>query len=224
MALRYFFLDDKRLYKTRNKLKGNPRILKFEPEYFWTSGFPTPTPSYESIKDLIQKDSRFKKFRKERFSTSKLLIQEENIIDIRNMIFTRSNDDSNAGRMLLHLIEGNRKADTFTGIHYLPNPLPGYIHNFKLVDPPNEQGIYTASFEIQEENGKVLRKENLSTLFPGEWSFQKLYDECLYALNHRIKSDQFQSFYKSITRSGIPVEIYFDKTESTIRTLYPIRL
>lgn len=221
---RYFFLDDKNFYHTRNKLRGNPRIIKFDPATFWLRGMTTPNPSFSTVEELIKRDKRFKQFRKERPSTASLIAKEENVINVKDMVFSSDSDNSQAGRMLLHLIEGNRKAKEFTGIHHLQYPLPQFIENFKIIDPPNKQGVYTASFEVREANGKKLTKKNTTTLFPKDWSLQQVYDECLYALNNKIRIEGTQSAYRSMTLSGIPVEIHFDKEEKVIRTLYPIRV
>lgn len=223
MAIKYFFLNEKKLFHSKNKLRGNPRIVKFDPTMFWLKGLSEPTPSFSTVSELVQKDKRFKQFKKERPKTALLLTNEENIINLKDMVLASSRDDSQAGRMLLHVIEGTRASKQFSGIHHLPDPLPDYVINFQIVEQPNHLGVYTATFQIREKDGTILEKENISTLFPKDWSPQKLYDECLVALNKKVKIDGTKASYTSFTLSGIPVEIHFDESEERIRTLYPIR-
>lgn len=219
----YFFLNEPKIYQSRNKLKGNPRIVKFDPAIFWMRELKTPSPSYATVEELVENDKRFKEFKKQRPSTWRKLTLPENIVEFADMVLSSDYDASQAGRMLLHLVEGSRKSKQFSGIHHLPDPLPHYIKHFKIIEPADKFGVYTASFEILEGNGKILQKENNSTLFPKDWSRQRLYDECLYALNNKVKAETSLCFYRSKTICGIPVEIYFDPEEKNIRTLFPIR-
>lgn len=220
---KYFFLNEKKLHKSKNTLRGNPRIVKFDPSIFWIRNMPEPNPSFPSVMELVQKDKRFKEFKKERPKTASLLMLNENIIDIRDMVIASSTDNAQAGKMLMHLIEGNRTSKQFTGIHHLPDPLPAYIINLRVIEPPDIYGVYRASFQLLDQDGSILEKENISTLFPSNWSKQKLYEECLYALDHKTPFQGSRSFYTSETFSGIPVEMHFDSSGEKIRTLYPIR-
>lgn len=219
----YFFLNEKNLYRSRNNLQGNPRIIEFDPTTFWTKGLKAPSPSYATVEELVKKDKRFRDFKKGKPTTAAKLAKPANVIQIKDLVLTSDRDNSQAGRMLLHLIEGKRYPKQFSGIHHLPFPLPPHIVGFRIIEPPDKFGVYTAQFEIQEKNGKLLRKEKHSTLFPKHWSPQRLYDECLFALNRKIKLEGTISTYRSTTISGIPVEIHFDQEEKEIRTLYPLR-
>jgi Bacterial EndoU nuclease len=218
---KYFFLNEKDLHYSDNKLIGNPQIIKFDPSMFWLMGLSTPSPSYSSIEKLIKSDKRFKEFSKRKHSTSKLLAMEENITLIKDAILTSESDDNQAGNMIRHIVEGNRMSKDFTGIHHITDPLPYHIKNYQEIAPPNEKGVYVASFEVVK-NGKTLRKEKESTMFPKNWSNQRVYDECKYALENRIQDKAEPRLYKSVTLSGIPVEMYFDDN-GKIKTLYPIR-
>lgn len=218
----YLFLNEKNLHASRNKLKGNPRIVKFDPATLWMKGLRTPSPSYSSLEELVKNDKQFRAFKKEKPTTWRKLTEPGNIVDMTDMVLATDRDNSQAGNMLMHLVKGSRNSKQFSGIHHLPDPLPHYIENFKIIEPLDKFGVYTASFEIREENGKALQKENNSTIFPKGWSRQQLYDECLFALNHKFKIEGASSSYRSTTISGIPVEIHFDKDEKKIRTLYPV--
>jgi len=221
---KYMFVNDKHFHYTGNHLAGNPRIIKFDPYIFPMNGLKIPNPSYESVAELVCKDRAYKEFKKLRHSTALLIAMEENINFITKLVLSDDNDDDQAGNMIKHVIEGNRKSKDFTGVHHLSSTLPKHIVNLKIIDPPNHQGVYTASFDIISENGKVLSKKDGSTLFPSDWTEQKVYDECLYALKYRVKQDDSGCYFRSTTHSGIPVEIFFDNEGKRITTLYPIRL
>lgn len=223
---KYFFLDDRNFYRSRNTLRGNPRIIKFDPYMFWIKRMDIPSPSFSTVNELSKKDQRFVRFRKERPRSAALLSRENHIIDTRDLVLTGNADHIQAGRMLLHIIEGNRNTKEFSGIHFLPLELPTYVKNFVEVEPPNEQGISRVTFDIENDNGKLLKKKDdgFSTLFPRHWSFQDLYDECLFALEHRVRIPESQNSFTGATRSGIPVEMHFNEKGNFINTLYPIRI
>lgn len=220
---KYVFLNDNNLFHTGNKLIGNPRIVKVDPYVFLMNDLKISNPSYDTIEDLANNDKAFKQFKKRKPAAAAKIIMDENVIFMKSMVLASEYDNDQAGNMLLHLVEGDRRRKEFTGIHYLPAELPAYVGNFKVIDPPDQLGVYTASFEIVTKSGKTLPKKNITSLFPRDWSLQRLYDECLYALNHKTKIDSTKPSYRSVTKCGIPVEIHFDKAEEKIKTLYPIR-
>lgn len=223
MSWRYYFVNYNVVF-TGNKLAGNPRIVKINPSHFWSKGAPLPSPSYETLEELKQLDKGYRNFKKIRPSTAKLIASPEHIQEMHDVMIGSKYDDAQMGNMLKHLMEGTMKSKEFSGIHYLPTPHPDFITNYKEIAPPNHVGVYTASFEIRKGKKILIKKDN-STIFPKDWSRQRVYDECLFALNNRIKVgvNQESIAYKSSTKSGIPVEIYFNLAETRINTLYPIR-
>lgn len=218
---KYFFLNEPNLFVQGNRFKKNPRIVKFDPATFWISECPLPKPSFNSINDLIKKDKRFVDYRKQRPNTWKFIIEDDIIIDLSELIFTGERDDEQAGNMLLHLINGAQNGKQFSGVHYMPNPIPSMFSDFKEIAPIDSKGVSIATFKMVI-NDKVREKENGSSLFPRNWSPQKLYDECLYALNNKVIDSISENIYRSQTISGIPVIIHFNSTHTRISTLYPI--
>lgn len=193
---------------------------------FLIKGLDIPSPSFSTVNDLLKKDLRFGRFKKERPKSAMLLSQDNRIIDTRDLILTGNADNTQAGRMLMHVIEGRRNSKEFSGIHFLPKELPPYVKNFVEFEPPNAQGISRVTFDIENDKGKLLKKKDdgFSTLFPRHWSLQDLYDECLFALEGRVGIPGSRNSFTGRTRSGIPVEMHFNETGDFIKTLYPIRL
>lgn len=223
MGWRYYFINENVAY-TGNVLPNNPRIVKINPMHFLTKGLPPPMPNFETLDELLAHDKRYEDFKKIRPGTSKIITLPEHIHEMQDVIIGRQSDIDQMGNMLKHVMEGLIKGREFSGIHYLPTPLPDFIINFKEIAPPDHFGVYIASFEIKKGNDSLTKRYN-STIFPKDWSRQKVYDECLYALNNKIKvvTKKKSVLYNSSTLSGIPVEIYFNLDETRINTLYPIR-
>src|SRR5690348_3282075 len=134
MSLRYYFINERVAY-TGNRLAGSPRIVKFSPIDFLSKGVPVPFPSYETVKKLIKSDVRYKEFKGKKGKTAKLIALEEHIQIIGDTIIQSNKDDIRIGNLLRHIAEGTLKNNEFSGIHYLPTPLPDYIINYKEVEP-----------------------------------------------------------------------------------------
>jgi len=138
---RYFFIAEPRVHHTGNNLRGLPRVGKFDPLDFLIKELPPIKPSYENISALIHQDRRFKEFKKTHPKSWKIVAAEENVIELKDLILASNRDDSQAGNMLLHLVEGNRKRKEFIGVHYLGDPLPTFITNFKSSNPRMKKGF-----------------------------------------------------------------------------------
>jgi hypothetical protein len=58
-------------------------------------------------------------------------------------------------------------------------------------------------------------------MFPTHWSFQQFYFECYEAIKNKVSVDGISNTeFRSITPSGVPVEIFFTE-EGKFKTIYP---
>lgn len=88
----YLFLNEKNLHASRNKLKGNPRIVKFDPATLWMKGLRTPSPPYSSLEELVKNDKQFRAFKKEKPTTWRKLTEPGNIVDMTDMVLATDRD------------------------------------------------------------------------------------------------------------------------------------
>ena len=82
-------------------------------------------------------------------------------------------------------------------------------------------GIWEAIIEL-ENFERTNFYEKKSTFFPKDWKPTRLLHECYYAFKIMEKSITGEKIFKSITFSGIPVNIvmYYNKPKS----IYPIHI
>ena len=87
----------------------------------------------------------------------------------------------------------------------------------RMVKPPNKFGVYEV---VVEKNG--IRKFSNSTMFPDDWSLEKIIDKTLEAYNNSkvVDSSPFSSVYEGITFEGINIKIVIDNS-GCAKTYHP---
>ena len=120
----------------------------------------------------------------------------------------------------LYSVTGNRDRRKFTGVHHVELPYPPFYKDFQVIANPDKNGVYKATFKIEKENGRIISKDDYSTMFPVSWSVQQLYFECYEAIKNKQLKEGSLTEYKSITPSGIPMIIHYGPT-GKFRTIYP---
>jgi hypothetical protein len=213
----YKFLNDN-IFLSGDSLSSGPRIIKVS-----LDKIPLGKPHYQTLEDLTNFDNEFLEFRKTNHQWSATITKPENIINSKDFVLTTNEGDTNSlnALLLMHSISGSRERKHFTGIHHVELPIPSFIRDFTLTKSPDKNGVYIATFKVEKGNGRVIPKKEPSTMFPTHWSIQQFYFECYHALQNKVKVEGSDTLYKSTTRSGIPVEIYFSP-QGRFRTIYPI--
>ena len=89
----------------------------------------------------------------------------------------------------------------------------------KIIHP---NGLIEYKFEMADMNGKIHKKNGnrgYSTLFPEDWSNEKIKEEVLYALKNAQRTKQ--NYYKGTSKDG-KIKIEFIIKNNKIKTVYPI--
>ena len=213
----YKFINDN-VFLTGDSISNGQRIIKAS-----LDKIPLGKPYYQTLEDLINFDQEFLEFKKVNYQWSLTITKPENIINVKDFVITRNEGDANSlnALLLMHSISGNRSRKHFTGIHHIELPIPSFVKDFNVVKSPDKNGIYLATFGVEKGNGRVIYKKESSTMFPTHWSVQQFYFECYHALQNKVPVKDSNTYYKSTTHSGIPVEIHFSP-QGKFRTIYPI--
>ncbi len=215
-----FKFIDQRLFQQNDSITPGARIIKAS-----IHKIPSCMPYYQTLEDLQLYDPEFLQFKKQNHQFAITISQPENIVEVRSFVITAAEGDKNSlnALLLMHSISGNRGRKYFTGVHHIELPIPDFIKDFNIIDAPDKNGVYTASFLIAKEFGRTIskKKDEPSTMFPAEWSIQQFYFECYHAIKTKSSKGNSLTHYISNTFSGVPVEIIFS-TEGKFRTIYPI--
>jgi len=211
------------LFNNLNDLPPGPRIIYIEnlPEGICLKKFEGP---FESIQKLKNRSTIFKNLCALNPRRAEKIQQQKNIFRIpgfaENIMLT-PNDASYPPKfmkLLDHAIRGKRNSKELTGIHYFNK------NRMKIQEITKEKdanGVWEAIIEIdnKDKSNCSIKK---STFFPIEWNPTKLLHECYSAFKVMKKSIVRDKVFKSITSSGIPVEIVMDNDKP--RSIYPIHM
>jgi hypothetical protein len=108
-----------------------------------------------------------------------------------------------------HVIGGdfNARSKKVTGGHSLLN---GDVRIVEVVSPPDVNGVYQAVVEIKRPDGQWVIKKNPSgsnTMFPEDWSREKIIDEINSAWENKTKS-LVDDKWAGKSKSGVVIEGY----------------
>ncbi len=126
---------------------------------------------------------------------------------------------SNAGKLagktpthpefIEHVIGGdfNARSRKVTGGHSLLN---GDVRIVEVVSPPDVNGVYQAVVEIKRPDGRWEIKKNkaeANTMFPEDWSREKIIDEIDSAWKNQIPQENIKKC-RGESKSGVVIEGY----------------
>ncbi len=126
---------------------------------------------------------------------------------------------SNAGKLagktpthpefIEHVIGGdfNARSRKVTGGHSLLN---GDVRIVEVVSPPDVNGVYQAVVEIKRPDGRWEIKKNkaeANTMFPEDWSREKIIDEIDSAWKNQIPQENIKK-WRGESKSGVVIEGY----------------
>jgi len=108
-----------------------------------------------------------------------------------------------------HVIGGdfNARSRKVTGGHSLLN---GDVRIVEVVSPPDVNGVYQAVVEIKRPDGQWVIKNNkteANTMFPKDWSREKIIDEIDSAWENQIPQENIKK-WRGESKSGIIIEGY----------------
>ena len=86
----------------------------------------------------------------------------------------------------------------------------------------HSNGLIEYKFEMTDINGKIHKKKGnggYSTLFPEDWSKEKIKEESLYALKNAQRTKQ--NYYKGTSKDG-KIKIEFIIKNNKIKSTYPV--
>ncbi|MCM0301271.1 MULTISPECIES: EndoU domain-containing protein [Bacteroides] len=175
---------------------------------------------YNTVKELTKKSPQFKHLQKKDPARAQQITDPKYIFDcdLGNCIFTSSNDTQPKDfiQTIQHTIKGTIKKNVLRGIHFFNKEKMQIIQELKKED---QNGIWEAKFKtLNNINKQWIEKQ--STFFPKEWDHTRLYHECNYAIDNMTPCENSQYKYKSITPTGIPVEIIIKMNQ--IVSIYPL--
>jgi hypothetical protein len=101
----------------------------------------------------------------------------------------------------------NARSRKVTGGHSLLND---DVRIVKVVSPPDVNGVYQAVVEIKRPDGRWEIKKNkvdANTMFPQDWSREKIIDEIDSAWKNQIPQENIKK-WRSESKSGIVIEGY----------------
>jgi hypothetical protein len=206
-----------------NDLPPGPRIIHIEnlPEGVYLKRFEGP---FESIKKLKSRSTIFKNLCISNPRRAEKIQQQKNIFRVpefaENIMLTPNDAVFPPEFMTLlnHTIRGKNNSKGLTGIHYFNKDR---MRIREITKEKDTNGIWEAIIEL-ENSGKTNYYKKKSTFFPMEWNPTRLLGECYSAFKVKKKSIARDRVFKSITPSGIPVEIVLDNDKP--KSIYPVHM
>lgn len=120
--------------------------------------------------------------------------------------------------LIEHCTKGKVIKGKVSGIHFYDKDIVKII---KVLTNNSANGVFEAEIEFFDlETRKWSKKENTITFFPMVWTLNKLFHECLYAVNNKQKKTDTKNVYVSRTKSGIDVEIIVK--QGLLKSIYPL--
>lgn len=117
---------------------------------------------------------------------------------------------------LNHTIVGKISKQKVKGLHFYN---PDEIKITERIAEDIRTGVYSARIEKFDKNtGLWIKKEEITTFFPDNWSIHRLFYECLFAYEN--KKQDSGNLYSSNTISNVPMKFVINE-EGKIITFYP---
>lgn len=213
-------LINERVFSDGDSISAGSRIFKTS-----LDKVPFGKPYYLSLEDLILYDPEYLEIKRTNSKWSETISKPESIVILKDFVLTTKEGDENSLNWLLltHSISGNRERKHFTGVHHIELPVPEFIKDFVVINTPDKNGVFKATFKILKSNGRLISKKDYSSMFPTFWSVQQFYFECYHAIQNKTSIDGSITDFIGETYSGVPVKIFFSP-QGRFRTIYPTYL
>ncbi|CAZ97343.1 Conserved hypothetical protein [Zobellia galactanivorans] len=174
------------------------------------------------FKDLpsLRKESKiFRKLLTTNPKRAQQICQEKHINVMKDFVLTDENVSVSPDfvELIEHCTKGKIRNGRITGIHFYDRELV----KIRKVLKKNKKGVFEAKIEYYDsEMDRWTKKEKPSTFFPPTWTLNKLFHECLFAVNNKKKKFGALNVYKSKMESGINVEIIIK--DGLLKSIYPL--
>lgn len=174
---------------------------------------------FSSLRNLKRNSLIFKQIAKCSSKLANQILNERNIIQVKDFVLTDDQEFSNDFiRLVDHTIRGQIHRREVYGIHYFDPCIMRIRENLK---PENEFGVWTAKIDLfDKQYNRWIQKVQETSFFPKIWSLGQLFHECFFAFTNKVKDDTKKNIYTSKTESGIKVEIVI--SEKKVKSIYPI--
>ncbi len=121
-------------------------------------------------------------------------------------------------RTIQHILNGEIYKKRAKGCHHKSIQSK---NTFKVISPKNKQKIYRAKIKIyNEKTGRLIKKENPSSMFPNDWNQEKVLESINNA--HELKRRFRKNIFEGIDdENNVGIIMKMKKTKK-IYTAYPI--
>jgi len=171
---------------------------------------------FSSIYELEQKSFILSEVKLEKHR--KRILKTSNMFEVKDFIKTDCSDTFSLDFMdsFSHITMGKISDKKVKGIHFYN---PKIIRILQVLEMDSKTKVYSARISrLNQQTGKWIDKEEITTFFPDEWTIDKLFQEYNYAFRNKVKIKGRE--YHSRTSEGILVKIVMDNGK--IITFYPI--
>ncbi|GGW39173.1 EndoU domain-containing protein [Arenibacter certesii] len=175
---------------------------------------------FEDLYSLRRKSTIYRNLVLRNPKRAQQICEERNIDVMKDFVFTE--EDVSVSKDFIELIEhctkGKVSKGKISGIHFYDEK---HVKILKVLEKNNVNGVFEAEIEYFDLNSnRWTEKEKSTTFFPLSWSLNKLFHECLFAVNNKQKKENSENVYVSKTESGIEVEII--KKQGLLKSIYPL--
>lgn len=171
---------------------------------------------YETLFELKKQSSFFNSISKQKHKQR--IVMPKYIRDVKDVIKHEENEEFPIDFIdaFHHVISGHISKRKVKGVHYIGS------NDIKIVGEKRyvgNKGIYIANIKKMNENGEWCDKIEESSMFPDEWSINKLFHEVVFAFDN--KKHISEKTYIGNTEEGIQVKFIINE-EGKIITIYPV--
>lgn len=204
-----------------NDLAAGPRIFK-TPTDFGVK-FNRGDGPFKSLRNLKRNSPIYKRLSKNNTKRLQQILKEKNIVELTNTLIPYPKDKGipqDMLRMITHSTKGHITKGKVRGIHFYDSRKVKILKEFETDE---KSGVWNALIEYYDkQTDKWYVKDEASTFFPKNWTFQQLFYECMHALENQNMQlvEGSKSKYVSRTITGIAVHIV--KIKGKLKTIYPI--
>jgi hypothetical protein len=216
---RYFYIGDDIVTTKSNDLNAGVRIFCEETKHhpFVYKKIDGP---FSSLRQLRKQSNIFKRLVKSDTKRVQQILDFKNIIDIpydKPIIFVKKSGYSQDFiNLFTHTYLGNIQSEKIFGVHYFDNTRMKIIKTIASEDSNNVWKALVEIFDVEKQ--RCYKKE--STFFPKDWTLNRLFHECDFACQSKVKVKDTQYIYSAKTLSGVPVEIIL--RDDILKSIYPI--
>jgi len=213
-----FYITEDTFTTNKQALKVGPTIMKVP--FFYTINLEEGEGPFEDIPSLRKKSTIYQNLVITNPKRAQQICQAQHVSEIKNIILTDENVrvQKDFIELIEHCTKGNVTKGKVSGIHFYDKTR---VKILKVLNENNFNGVIEAEIEFFNLTTKKWeRKEKPTTLFPMDWTLDRLFHECLYAVNNKKEKMDSENVFVSKTESGLDVEIIIK--HGLLKSIYPL--